>query len=119
MRSARAALHGGNSVTAVMLCLLPLASGLTAGQEFEFDEVISREMSIFVGTGGDDPYRETVSREISIFVGTSPTPPYPEAISRELTVVVTTDDPPAAVAPFAVTLANDGTITGCTWENCS
>ncbi len=71
-------------LTLLLWLLAPLAA---QAQNEEYKEVISREVSVFVGADSELPYREIVSREVSVFVGAEPEPPYGEIVSREVSVL--------------------------------
>src|SRR5690554_907297 len=50
---------------------------------------------------------EVISREVSIFVGDEPDPPYAQAISREVSFVVTTPEAPAPITNVVRQVAPD------------
>lgn len=75
--------------------------------------------------GGSDPIvnyaaaylvaRELVSRELSVFVGAEPDPPYPQVISREVSVVVTTPQVPARITQLTASPSPTGEATTLSW----
>ena len=59
--------------------------------------------------------REVVSREMSIFVGGESEPPYKEVVSREVSLVVSTPQVPARVTPLTVTPSPLGDTVALSW----
>ncbi len=59
---------------------------------------------------------EVVSREVSLFVGSEPNPPYREVVSREVSLVVTTPEPPSVIAKVATSGSPSGAEVTLDWS---
>ncbi|MCI0540847.1 MAG: hypothetical protein L0Z50_37075, partial [Verrucomicrobiales bacterium] len=60
---------------------------------------------------------QVISREVSLFVGNEPQPPYQQAISRELSIVVATPEPPAPVGDVVMTVSPTGETVTLNWNS--
>jgi hypothetical protein len=60
---------------------------------------------------------QLISREVSLFVGQEPTPPYKEVVSREVSLAVATAAPPAQVTGYVVTPSPLGDSVALDWSN--
>jgi hypothetical protein len=60
--------------------------------------------------------KQVISREVSLFIGAEPTPPYKQVISREYSLVVTTPEPPAAITSVARSASPDSRTVTLNWS---
>ncbi|MCU0779914.1 MAG: fibronectin type III domain-containing protein, partial [Akkermansiaceae bacterium] len=60
---------------------------------------------------------ELVSREMSLFIGQEPEPPFKEVVSREYDLAVVTPEPPPAIADVLMTVSPTGDRVTLDWSS--
>ena len=95
-------------------------AGLPAGQDLYFAVVAVSAGGLFnpavVSSGAFLIAQEVVSREMSVFVGGEPASPYQDIVSRELTVVVALSNAPAPITQLTASNSPDGTTVLLSWS---
>ena len=96
---------------ALLAWLLPALAH--AQGEVLIQEVISREVGVFVGA--DPDYKEVISREVGLFVGADPD--YKEVVSREVSLCLVSPEPPTAITGLTFTVTPTGNQVTLNWSS--
>ncbi len=101
---------------AAMLIFLFLAPILPA-QVVNYEEVITREVSVHVGGVQDPEIKDIVTREVSLYVEPSLGITYPEVITREVSLVADAPGIPPQVTDLRITVSPTGATVALDWSS--